>query len=193
MTASRREHLLQIAMKLFNEHGFNATGIDKVQAASGVSKTTMYKHFKSKDELIQAVLEMRHREFDQWLRSRVEAVFCEKYANNPSGRVLALFDILDEWFHSEKFFGCNFINASAEFSSQSHPIHRLAAQHKLSMVDYITQLLPPNIDRPDELAKEICLLIDGAIVCAHTACLKESARRAKKILLMLLDSYTPHA
>ncbi|WP_020406977.1 TetR/AcrR family transcriptional regulator [Hahella ganghwensis] len=187
MTASRREHLLQTALQLFNEHGFNATGIDRVQAASGVSKTTMYKHFKSKDELIQAVLELRQKEFDQWLRRRVDEVTIDRYPEHPAGKILALFDILDEWFNSENFFGCNFINASAEFCQKSHPIHRMASQCKLSMLEFITQLLPPETDQPEELARDICLLIDGAIVSAHTACAKEAARRAKNILLMLLE------
>jgi len=184
---TRRDHLLETALRLFNTHGFHATGIDKVQAESGVSKTTMYKYFKSKDELIQAVLERRHQQFGEWITARINVLSEDKYAGLAEGKLLALFDTLDEWFHTETFCGCNFINASAEYTELMNPIHKIATDHKLSLADYISTLIPDleHGDR-DELAKEICLLVDGAIVCAHTVGIKDSAERAKRMSLLLL-------
>ena len=59
MSISRRDHLVDTAVKLFSKHGFRATGIDRVLAESGVAKKTLYNHFRSKDELIIATLQKR--------------------------------------------------------------------------------------------------------------------------------------
>lgn len=190
MAAPRREHLLKTALQLFNRNGFHATGIDTVQAASGVSKTTMYKYFKSKDELIHAVLELRHQQFGEWFETRSQALHEACYSAEPHGALYAMFDTLGEWFNSETFFGCNFINASAEYSDREHPIHEYSAQHKLELAGFVKQHLETFDDKVrEELSKEILLLMDGAIVCAHTSGLKDSAERAKRMLTMLLESY----
>jgi len=189
MPQSRKDHLLQTALKLFNVHGFHATGIDRVQAESGVSKTTMYKYFKSKDELIKAVLEMRHEQFGSWFTERVINISEERYPDHEYGKLMAMFDAVDEWIHSDTFFGCNFINASAEFSAIEHPIRVYSAQHKLDLAKYIqTCIAGLSESDSDELAKEILLLLDGAIVSAHTTGLKDSAERAKHMMLLLLKN-----
>jgi len=194
MAASRKDHLLHTALKLFNQYGFHATGIDRVQAESGVSKTTMYKYFKTKDDLIRAVLELRHEQFGKWFTGRVIKISRERYPGNRYGKLMAMFDAVDEWIHSETFFGCNFINASAEFSDLQHPIHRYAADHKLELSEYIQSCVPEmSAEDHDELAKEILLLLDGAIVCAHTTGIKDSAERAKRMMLMLLNNFQESA
>ncbi|MFT5719071.1 MAG: AcrR family transcriptional regulator [Oleiphilaceae bacterium] len=190
MVASRREHLLNTALSLFNQYGFHATGIDKIQAESGVSKTTLYKYFKSKDELIKAVLELRHEQFGQWFESRVNEIAKAEYVDVPDGHLKAVFDTLSEWFHSDTFFGCNFINATAEYSDITHPIHRYSSEHKLGLSRFIQSLLHdvPGVER-EELSLEILLLIEGAIVCAHTSGLKESAERAKRMMGFMVASH----
>ncbi len=190
MATPRKDHLLQTALRLFNEHGFHATGIDRVQAESGVSKTTMYKYFKTKEDLIKAVLEMRHEQFGKWFTSRVIKIARERYPDLSCGKLRAMFDAIGEWIHSDTFFGCNFINASAEFSDIEHPIHRYAAEHKLELSEYISSCLPGlSEEESNEMGKEILLLMDGAIVCAHTAGIKDSAERAKRMMLMVLEKY----
>ena len=60
MASNKRDQLLNTAENLFYREGYHATGIDRILAESGVAKMTLYKHFKSKDELILAVLDARH-------------------------------------------------------------------------------------------------------------------------------------
>jgi len=190
MATPRKEHLIKTALKLFNQNGFHATGIDRVQAESGVSKTTMYKYFKSKDDLIRAVLEYRHDQFGEWFASRSREIADEKYRSQAHGVLLGMFDTLGEWFQSDQFFGCNFINACAEFSDSNHPIHEYSTWHKLGLKDSVAAQLeafPEN--KRDEIAKELLLLIEGAIVCAHTSGLKDSHERAKKMMCLMLDAY----
>ena len=61
MASSKRDQLINTAQELFYREGYHATGIDRILAESGVAKMTLYKHFRSKDELIQAVLQSREQ------------------------------------------------------------------------------------------------------------------------------------
>ncbi len=52
-----RAHLIDVATRLFAEHGYEATSIEAVLAESGVSRGSLYHHFAGKDALFWAVLE----------------------------------------------------------------------------------------------------------------------------------------
>lgn len=188
MVSTKKTLLLETALNLFNEHGFHNTGIDMVQSVSGVSKTTMYKYFKSKDELILEVLRMRHDQFSEWMDAKV-AEFSKAYEDKPCGKLRAMFDALHEWIQLDSFCGCNFINACAEFTCCSHPIHELAREHKIFVQSYVQRLLDEaGIPQSQKLSVQICLLMDGAIVYAHTVGQKEAAQIAKEMMLLHLES-----
>jgi AcrR family transcriptional regulator len=89
MSASKRDQLVQRALDVFYENGFRATGMDALAAATGVTKASMYKHFRTKEDLILAVLRLRDELFRNWLIRRVEDL-----ADTPQGQLLALFDAL---------------------------------------------------------------------------------------------------
>ena len=124
MRPSRRDHLVQTALRLFMSDGFHATGIDAILAEAGCAKMTLYNHFKSKNELIVAALERRDHAWREWFQEAVE-----RRASSPRDRMLAIFVALEEWYRQD-FRGCAFINASAEYPRRNHPIHRAAARHK---------------------------------------------------------------
>ena len=187
----RRDLLLATAYRLFNEHGYHATGIDLILAESGVSKATLYKYFRTKDELILAVLKRRHDEFDAVMGS-----YIQKYLNNDGeaasahGVVLVIFDALNDWINSAQFFGCNFINASAEYGAKEDPIHHFAAMHKESLRDRIKALLTGlKKSQRDVLADQLLMLIDGAIVAAQVRGDRHSALTAKKAATALMAAY----
>ncbi len=165
MPASRRDHLVDTAVELFARHGFHATGIDRVLKESGVAKMTLYKHFRSKDELILAALRRRDERFRNWF---VRAV--EELGRTPRERLLALFDALEEWLARPDFAGCTFINASAEFGDPDDPIHAAAAEHKRLVLGYIRGLAQAA-GTPDAegLARQLMLLTEGAIVTAQVS------------------------
>lgn len=95
-----RDHLLEAALRLFNQHGYHATGIDVIIAEAGVAKTTLYRHFETKGDLILAVLERR----DEQDRDAMRA-FVEQRTKDPVERLLATFDFLEAWFRDEHFRG----------------------------------------------------------------------------------------
>src|SRR5262245_20973084 len=121
-----RDRLLERAIDLFYSHGFNAIGLDQIIDEVGVTKTTFYKHFESKDDLmVQAV-----RKRDAWELEALTRALHRVGGENPRAQLLALFDVLHAWFNAPDFRGCMFINTAAEFPNPNDPIHQAAAEHK---------------------------------------------------------------
>jgi len=180
---SKREQIVNEALKLFYQNGFHATGIEQIISDAKVSKKTLYNHFKSKDELVLATLRKRDELFRNNLMRETE-----RLADSPQERLLAIFDVISVWFREKDFAGCMFINASAEFSKQDNPSHILCAEHKRLVRDYIKTLATQaKLNDPEELSKQLNLLIEGAIVEAHVSGSTDSAKRAKTIAASLIN------
>ena len=183
MRPSKRDQIVDAALNLFYRYGFNATGIERVLGDADVARMTLYNHFKSKDELIVAVLRRRDERFRDWL-----VRYVEKSADNPRDRLLALFDGLGEWLAEESFRGCLFINAAAEFSGTSDSIQAVAAEHKRLIASFVRGLaVAAGAKNPDVLADRIALLSEGAIVCAHVQGDGAWARKARETAEVLID------
>src|ERR1700754_4581218 len=91
-----RERLIATAVNLFYRHGFGDIGIDQVIATAGVTKTTFYKHFESKDELMVAAVKKR----DEWETAAWGRAIVKVAGDDPRRQLLALFDVMDEWFNA---------------------------------------------------------------------------------------------
>ena len=184
MPASRREQLVDSAAEIFCREGFNATGIDKVLREAGVAKMTLYHHFRSKNDLILAALRRRDERFRNWLVRTVEG---NANANDPRQRLLAVFDALEQWFSAPDFHGCMFINAAAEFGDLADPIHASAAEHKRLVRNYLETLAEDaGAKKPRQLAQQISLLVDGAVVAAQVSgdpSVTKTARAAAEVLI----------
>lgn len=183
MASKKREHLVKTALELFYKDGFHSTGIDKILRESGVAKMTLYKHFRSKDDLILAALQERDRQFREWFVKELESM-----AKSPQEKLLATFDVLELWFQGD-FRGCMFINASAEFSDKNEDIHRFSGEHKKLMIDYLTEIAKAaEVPDPATLAFQLSVLMEGAIVLAHVCEDNDSAMKAKVAARILIDS-----
>ena len=186
MPQSKREELIETAIKLFYREGFHATGIDKLLAESGCAKMTLYKYFRSKEELILAAL----RRLDEMARLEFERE-TERRAKTPVGRLLAMFDVLGGFIERPEFNGCYFINASAEYSHPDHPIQRLCAENKRLTTRYIEGLCAAaGAPDPAGLARKLNLLLEGAIVTAHVARDPNAVADAKEAGRALIEKAT---
>ena len=161
MASSKREQLLSTALQLFYREGYHSTGIDRILAESGVAKMTLYKHFKSKDELILAVLQMQHEQ--------VSARMAQALADlAPRVAILAAFDGLHQWLSESGFSGCLFLHAAAEFHQREHPIHRQAAEHMRGRYEFFYRaLVALQVEQPEDLAAQLQFLFEGAMSMAH--------------------------
>ncbi len=188
--SSRRDHLVDTATELFARNGFQATGIDAVLAESGVAKKTLYNHFRSKDELIIASLQKRGADFLNEAREGIARLSEQQTGDPRMARVLALFDFIDESACNDTFAGCMFINASAEYPRRDDPVHVACTSHKKLLTQFIEELLGElRLDNSHEVARQILLMLDGAVVTAHTACDRSGIQLAKETVRRLLDTY----
>jgi AcrR family transcriptional regulator len=179
-----REKLLDRATDLFYTHGIHAVGIDRILKDVGVTKTTFYNHFESKDELTCEVLRQRHAwEFD-WFTKAVNEIS----EGQPRATLLAIFDVLNKWFTDPDFRGCQFINAAAEFPSPNDPVHQEAARHKFAtrklLLDTATAA---GATDPEELSDQLMVLVEGAITLRQVAGYNQAAATARKIAQTLVD------
>jgi AcrR family transcriptional regulator len=182
MPSNRREHLLDTALSLFGTEGFHATGIDKILAHAGVAKMTLYNHFRSKDELILAALRRRDESFRNWFMRDVE-----RRTEVPRERLLALFDALGDWLARDGITGCMFINAAAEYGDCNHPIHAVAAEHKRLMTGYVRDLAKSaGAADPDRLARQLYILLEGAIVATQVCSRTDAAADARDAAAILI-------
>ncbi|MBV8272395.1 MAG: TetR/AcrR family transcriptional regulator [Cupriavidus sp.] len=166
-TPSARERILDTAARLFYRDGYRATGIDRIIAESGVAKMSLYRHFSSKNDLIFAYLERRHDHWMAWFRDAV----ARRLAARRNLDVMA--DALGEWFATEDFRGCSFINMVAEAGGGAGDDPRLldqAVAHKASLEDFIEEIARGlALSGPREVAEEAMLCIEGMIVRFQTA------------------------
>ena len=175
--------VLETAYDLFCRHGVRAIGVDRIIAAAGVAKMTLYSHFPSKDDLVLASLDLREERWTHgWLEHEIE-----RRSDDPKARLLAIFDAFDDWFHSPAFEGCFFMNCVVEERGTDSPVAR-ASVAKLEGVRAVVARLVDEADLsgPDALADELLLLMYGAIAVAmagdHAA-----AQRARSVAALLIE------
>jgi AcrR family transcriptional regulator len=156
-----REKILLTAHDLFYRDGIRATGIDKIIAEAGVTKVTFYRHFPSKNDLIRAFLEYRHRRWMDWF---VEAL--HRHGAQPGEGLAPLVPVLEEWFRNPVYRGCAFINTVAELGGTLPDVVEICHSHKQDMVTEIATLLPEDEPRL-RIADAAAIAIDGAIVRAQ--------------------------
>jgi AcrR family transcriptional regulator len=187
--AHSRERLLASAYELFRLHGIASVGVDWIVADSGVAKTTLYRHFESKSDLVVAAIG-RHEEVwtRDWLIRRVE-----RDGLSSKARLRAIFDSFDGWFQRDDYVGCFFANCLLESRDAGDPIHA-AAEAALGRVREIPWRIAEAAGVADSrrFALEIQVMMLGSIVAA-VAGEKTAARRAKSIALMLFELQAPAA
>ncbi len=159
---SARGRLLSAATHLFCKNGINATGIDAIIDEAGTAKTTLYKLFGSKTNLVHAVLESEGRQWREWFIGAIEAG-----GGDPQTKLARIFPALKSWFGEERFYGCPFINAVAEHDKDQKQFRTIALRHKKVVLAHIEKLAGDmGAADPEMLAHQLALLIDGAIVAA---------------------------
>jgi AcrR family transcriptional regulator len=183
-----RERILASAYELFSRRGTRAVGIEAIVSHSGVARMTLYRNFTSKDELVLAFLARREQQWTRdWLQAEVH-----RRATEPRAKLLAIFDIFDEWFHSETFEGCSFINVMLETADRTNPLHQ-ASTRQLERVRAFVQGLAQEakIPQPEDFARKWHILMKGSIVAAGEGD-RDAARAARELGIALLNA-TPSA
>jgi AcrR family transcriptional regulator len=155
-----RGRILDTASALFYERGVRAVGVDLVVQEAAVAKTSLYRYFPTKDDLIVAFLEREDVEFwAQW-----DGV-AEQHANDPAGELAAHLRWIGERLARANYRGCPQINVAAEFAEQDHPARQVSQRHMQALrsrLSAITRRL--GVAKPDALAAQLAVLVNGAFV-----------------------------
>jgi AcrR family transcriptional regulator len=161
--ADVRERILETASELFYRMGVRAVGVDLVVKQADVAKTSLYRHFGTKDDLIAAFLEREDADF--WGSWNAVA---ERHKDDPGAELDAHLGWIGERVGRPHYRGCPQINVAAEFPDMGHPARKVATAHKREMRQRLRSIAERlGVDRPDELAGQLAVLINGAFVSAQ--------------------------
>jgi len=156
--ASARERILATANELFYREGVRAIGVDTVVERSGVSKTTLYRVFESKDALIAAFAAERDRLSWEWW-DRIE----EQHADDPRALLEALLSEIARRIGGPAYRGCPFLNLATEFPDENHPGWVAARANKEEMRARLATIVARlGVGDPNRVASQIALIINGA-------------------------------
>jgi AcrR family transcriptional regulator len=184
---SARERILDTAYDLFSRHGTHAVGVDAIVAGSGVAKMSLYRNFGSKDELI---LEFLRRREQLWGRDFLIAEV-EAQAEDPAERLLAIFDVLGEWYARDDFEGCAFTKLVFTIDDRAHPVRRAAVQHIDNVRAWLRGLATDaGVEDPDAFSRQWSVLMTGSLVSASAGD-TEAAAHAADLGRLLLSAELP--
>jgi AcrR family transcriptional regulator len=182
--SSARERILDAAYELFSQRGVRGVGVNEVIERAGVATATLYRHFPSKDSLVLAFLDLREQ---RWTKDLIEAGAIRR-GSNPEERLLAIFDVLDEWFHRDDFESGSFIKVLLELGPD-HPAGGASVRH-LEQIRAIVRRLAEEagLRDTDSFARSWHILMEGSIVVAAEGD-AQAARRGKAMARLLIDHY----
>src|SRR5258707_8975880 len=185
-----RERLLDAAEALIYAGGIHATGVDAIVKQSGTARKSFYAHFESKDALVAAALDRRDERWMNWFIAGTQ-----RHGKTARKRLLGMFEVLREWFASEDFHGCAFLNASGEIASADDPIRIVAREHKERLLVFVrTQCddyaAESGIDarRAARLSRQWLILLDGSIAVALVSDEADAALDARAAAEALLNT-----
>jgi len=183
-----RDRLTAAAIELFYRHGFSAVGIDRIIDKAGVTKTTFYKHFESKDDLMVAAIKMR----DEWEAIAWARAIKKIAGDDPRRQILATLDVMDAWFNDPEFNGCMFMNAAAEFPNPHDPVHQVAAAHKRNNRNHwrdLAQAAGASPQAAEAFADCFTAMVEGAFILRQTQNRNDAARVLRPAVEQLLSTY----
>jgi AcrR family transcriptional regulator len=163
-----------------------------VIAAAGVTKTTFYKHFESKDDMVLAAVQRR----DEWELIAWSRAILEIAGDDPPRQPLAMLDVMHVWFNDPEFRGCMFTNAAIEFPNPHDPIHQAAAAHKQKVRDHwrdLARSIGASSRDAESFADCYTALLEGALILRHAHGRDDAARAIRPAVEQLIHAYFPHS
>jgi AcrR family transcriptional regulator len=185
-TTDTRDKILKTAEQLIYQNGIHAMGMDLLVKTSGVARKSIYHHFANKEDVASAALTERDERWMQWFRTESDK------GETPQDRILNMFTVLKSWFVSDGFRGCAFINTAGEVGNPEDPVRQIAKMHKQKLLDYALELSGQlNVEHPAELARQLMILLEGAITMSYVMGDWSAADNAQDIAKLMLEQASP--
>jgi len=178
-----RDQVFQTAARMFYQHGYSAIGVDSITAESGIGKMTLYRHYPSKDDLIVAYL----KDSDTVFWNGFDQI--TKDAPTAREKLLAFFESLQEYVTTPACYGCPFLNVATEYPETEYSGHQVAIEHKQSVRVRFRQLAKEaGAKKPEVLADQLFLLMDGAYMASRMFGAKNPASHLAQAAQALIDA-----
>ncbi|MDA9764744.1 MAG: TetR/AcrR family transcriptional regulator [Opitutales bacterium] len=185
---NKRDELVQIASRLFYEQGYHRTGVKQIIDEAGIAKGTFYSHFKSKEDLAVAWLKARHTTWS----GMMDEFLGQMEANDPVGKIMAIFDFLENWMPGADYRGCAFLNTLTETPEGESPLRLEIEDHKRGLLALIRGYVAAHRSQESEdeitqIARSIFILFEGALIEMQNFRDVWPAQAAKKQVSRLLS------
>lgn len=180
--AATRRRILETAYELFYRRGYARVGVDQVAERAGLTKRTLYYHFRSKDALLAAVLEFHH----ELALARIRQ-WSARLSDSAEAMIDALFVDLADWAGRPRWAGAGFTRLVMELADlPGHPARAIARQHKRAVEDWLAgELERRGVADPPARARDIVLLLEGSmtlmLIHGDRAYAEAAAAAAKKL------------
>ncbi|MFI6799915.1 TetR/AcrR family transcriptional regulator [Streptosporangium canum] len=183
--ARTRATILESATLVLYERGLDGIGVTELCTRLGVSKETLYRHFGTKDGLVQAMLEARSERVSTWLADAVAAA-----GDDPADQLTAVFDALQRWYEEPVFRGCAMTNAAAQHHVEA--VRAITARHLGRYLELLTGIATrAGAADPHVLARQLLILVEGATVVAAHLGAAGTGEHGCRAALALLAASTP--
>jgi AcrR family transcriptional regulator len=183
-----RARIIKAARELFYREGIRAVGVDAIAEAAGTNKMTLYRHFKSKDELVAECLREVGDTLDRWW-----AEIARTHEGDPKGQLLAWLRFIAEVKLGRTARGCAFVNAAIEITDEAHPARRVIEERKRRYHAMCLDLCrKAGLRDPELLADELFLLSEGAQVSLQCVGPTGPASRLIDMFETLVAAHSPH-
>ena len=181
-----KERIVAAASHLFYFDGYNQTGINKILKEANVSKDSMYRYFRSKEDIAVAYLRGRHV---MWMGNLMDYV---KPKKTNKEKVTASFDYLSAWLKEVDYRGCGWQNIITDLPHDHDKIRDQAVLHKNEVREWIHSLMVDDAQYSTKVAKElgdeIIVLIEGAIILSQIQKNDWPIKTAKRTCVRLLSN-----
>ncbi|EME24133.1 TetR family transcriptional regulator [Rhodococcus triatomae BKS 15-14] len=176
-----RGRILSTADRLYYEKGYAAVGMDELRQAANVPLKRLYREFPSKAGLVLAVLEYKRERWERELAAYLDT------RDTPRERLLAVYDYLHQWFCTDTFHGCGFINAYGELGRTDPGVASAVREQKAAFQETVDRLVA-EIGGPPALATQLVLLAEGAQTTAAISGDPGAAEHARTAAQTLIDA-----
>lgn len=180
-----RDRIIRVASELFYKQGYNSTGINQIIAEADIAIGSLYNHFVSKNDLLQAYLIKEEQEWFEGLEKSIASI------SDPKKKISAIIDYRKKLQQSSKFAGCHFIKIISEIGEGNLAVSSFVKNHKKKQKEIISGIVNEynvlhSLSDPDLISENIFLLIEGAVVTSTITRKNDSFDHIKKMIQGLL-------
>lgn len=180
-----RDRIIRVASELFYKQGFNSTGINQIIAEADIAIGSLYNHFASKNDLLQAYLVKEEQDWFEGLEKSITHI------SDPKEKLSAIIDYRKKLQQSSKFSGCPFIKIVSETGDGNAAVLDFSKKHKEKQKMIISNIIKEYSEQyplsdVDLATENIFLLIEGAVVTSTITRNNDSFNQIKKMIQGLL-------